>query len=99
MEDFYPTMNVTVFGDTDMKEEMVLTWGLSGGPSFDMIGVLGRRAGGHMNRYQRRTGIEQRPWGDTASRWPSASQGDPTYQHWYLALPASRTAEKQSFVV
>lgn len=27
-----------------MKEEMVLTWGLSGGPSFDMIGVLGRRA-------------------------------------------------------
>ena len=44
-----------------MKEEMVLTWGLSGGPSFDMIGVLGRRAGGHMNRYQRRTGIEQRP--------------------------------------
>lgn len=44
MEDFYPTMNVTVFGDTAMKEEMVLTWSLSDGPSFDMIGVLRRRA-------------------------------------------------------
>ena len=35
VEDFYPTMNVTVFGDIAMKEEMVLTWGLSGGPSFN----------------------------------------------------------------
>ena len=44
VEDFYPTMNVTAFGDIAMKEETALTWGLSGGPSFNMIGVLRRRA-------------------------------------------------------
>lgn len=43
MKDFYPAVNVTVFGDIAMKEEMVLTWGLSGGLSFNMTGVLRRR--------------------------------------------------------
>lgn len=43
MEDFYPAMNVTIFGDTAMKEEMLLTRGLSGGLSFNMTGVLRRR--------------------------------------------------------
>ena len=43
MEDFYPAMNVTIFGDIAMKEEMLLIRGLSGGLSFNMTGVLRRR--------------------------------------------------------
>lgn len=72
---------MTAFGDTAKKEEMVLTWGLSMGPHSIWLVFLEEGQLGHMNRYQRRTWTEQRPWGAQLEGGHLQAKETTSYQH------------------
>ena len=83
--------HVTTFNDMIFKEAITVKWGHKGGALSHRTGVLKRREGD-----TRGACTEDRPWEDTAKRWPPASQEErlwwnQPHSHPDLGLLASKS--------